>query len=127
MQKLKALITVVGIAQIVLGLLFLFSPHELLHWMGHSSIADDLVYPLGMLAARFLVYGVLMLLASRNPSDHKPLILGMMWIQIIDLAVGIFYTAQGSVTLSLSAFPMFNATLIAGLLWRWQPSQRTAL
>ena len=76
-----------------------------------------------MLAARFLVYGALLITASRDPARHRLLILGMVGIQLIDLAAGAYYTATGVVGLKLSAFPMFNAALIALLFWIWRPLQ----
>jgi len=124
MKKVKVLLFVVGIVQVVLGLLYILMPSATLHWMGHSAVADDIAYPLGMLSSRFLVYGVLLMLASRSPAEHRLLILGMIWIQLIDLAVGLYFTLQGTVGISLSGFPMFNATAIALLLWLWMPSQR---
>jgi hypothetical protein len=45
----------------------------------------------------------------------------MLFIQIIDLAAGLFYTANGTVPLAVSAFPMFNATVFIILLWVWRP------
>jgi hypothetical protein len=124
MKKIRVLVFVVGIVQIILGLAFLLAPHGILRWMGHSPIANDISYPLGMLSSRFLVYGALMLIAAKNPGENRLLIMGMVWIQIIDLAVGMFYTLQSTVALSLSAFPMFNATVIALLLWLWRPAQK---
>jgi hypothetical protein len=126
MQRLKYLLTVVGGIQLALGTLYLIVPHQMLAWMGHSAIANDIAYPLGMLSARFLVYGALMVLAAREPERNRPLILGMVAIQLIDLAVGVYYTFSGAVTLSLSAFPMFNAFWIALLLWWWRPAIRRA-
>lgn len=122
MKKVKVLLLVVGIVQIVLGLLYMLMPNATLHWMGHSTVADDIAYPLGMLSSRFIVYGALLLLASRSPAEHRLLIVGMVWIQIIDLAVGLYFTLQGTVGIALSGFPMFNATVIALLLWLWMPS-----
>lgn len=124
MKKVKVLLSVVGVAQLVLGFLYLLAPNAILHWMGHSAVAGDIAYPLGMLSSRFLVYGVLLLLATRNPAEHRLLILGMIWIQVIDLAAGLYFTLQGAVGISLSGFPMFNATAIALLLWLWMPSRR---
>ncbi len=124
MKKVRVLLLVVGVAQMVLGLLYMLTPNAMLHWMGHSPVAADIAYPLGMLSSRFLVYGVLLVLASRNPAEHRLLILGMLWIQLIDLAVGLYFTLQGTVGISLSGFPMFNATAIALLLWRWMPARR---
>ncbi len=121
MKKLQVLLRVVGVVQLVLGVGYLLFPHVLLQAMGHSAIAADIAYPLGMLASRFLVYGALLLLIARNPIANRLLISGMVFIQLIDLAVGLFYTAQGTVGLALSAFPMFNATVIALLLWLWKP------
>ena len=120
-MKLKALLIVVGVVQLVLGLAYLFAPHELLRWMGHSIPSDDINYPLGMLAARFIAYGLGMFVIARAPNRHVFWIQNMVLIQVIDLAVGLFYTFVGTIPLKLSAFPMFNAVLIAVLLWLWRP------
>ncbi|HQT25831.1 MAG TPA: hypothetical protein PLK99_04440, partial [Burkholderiales bacterium] len=90
MKKLRIAMVIVGILQIALGLSYLLMPHAMLAWMGHSNIAPDIAYPLGMLAARFLVYGGLLVAASRDPAAHRMLILGMVWIQAIDFSVGIY-------------------------------------
>lgn len=121
MTKVKILLWAVGLGQLVLGAVYLFAPHAMLHWMGHSPVAQDIGYPLAMLSSRFLVYGVMMLAAARNPATHRLLLQGMVWIQLLDLAFGIYFTASGVVGLSLSGFPMFNAALIALLLWLWMP------
>lgn len=126
-MKLKVLLIAVGIVQLVLGLAYLFMPHELLRWMGHSIPAADLYYPLGMLAARFLAYGLGMLVIARAPVQHQFWIKNMVFIQVIDLAVGLFYTFSGTIALKLSAFPMFNAALIALLLWFWRPRAESTL
>lgn len=120
-MKLKALLIVVGVVQLVLGLAYLFAPHELLRWMGHSIPSDDINYPLGMLAARFIAYGLGMFVIARAPNRHVFWIQNMVLIQVIDLAVGLFHTFAGTIPLKLSAFPMFNAVLIAVLLWLWRP------
>ena len=122
MKKLKVLLIVVGVIQMILGLAYLVAPAAVLASMGHSAIARDIAYPLGMLSARFIVYGILLMVASRDPARHKLLITGMVGIQLIDLAVGLFYTFGGAVPLGVSAFPMFNALWIATLLWLWRPS-----
>lgn len=123
-KKVMVLLYVVGVVQLVLGLLYLLLPNAMLHWMGHSAVADDIAYPLGMLSSRFLIYGVLLLLAARSPAENRMLVLGMLWIQIVDLAVGVYYTLQGAVGISVSGFPMFNATVIALLLWLWMPTPK---
>jgi hypothetical protein len=74
-----------------------------------------------MLAARFLAYGVGMFYIARLADKQRFWINNMVLIQTVDLAVGIFYTASGTVALSLSAFPMFNAALFIILLLLWRP------
>ena len=109
----SALLRIVGVIQIVLGVAYLFVPAEFLRLIGHSAPAADLLYPLGMLAARFIAYGLGFLWISRSPDAHRPWIALMVLIQAIDLGVGAYYTATGVVPLALSAFPMFNAVWIA--------------
>lgn len=126
-MKLRILLMIVGVVQIVLGFLYLIFPHELLRSMGHTIPMNDINYPFGMLASRFLAYGAGMLFIARNPGQHEFWIKNMVFIQVVDLAVGIFYTLNGTLALSLSAFPMFNATLIATLLWIWRPKHTNAV
>ncbi len=113
---------VVGSIQIVLGLAYLLAPNLLLLKLGHSQPAADLHYPLGMLASRFLAYGIGLWIISRNPEKHILWIRLMALIQLIDLAAGVFYTAVGVVPFSLSAFPMFNAVWIGALFALWKPA-----
>lgn len=115
----------VGAVQILLGLLYLLIPDWMLAAMGHSAVASDIHYPLGMLAARFLAYGLGLILASREPVRNAMWIRLMAAIQAIDLAVGIVYTLRGVVAIELSGFPMSNAVLIAALcLWAAAPTER---
>ena len=120
-MKLKVLLRVIGVVQLVLGLMYLFIPMQFLGMMGHSIPQADIAYPLGMLAARFLAYGVGMLFIAREPEKQLFWINNMILIQAVDLAVGVFYTVTGIVGLSHSAFPMFNATLFILLLTLWRP------
>lgn len=121
MQPLRFVLRIVGIVQIVLGLLYLFVPLPFLAFMGSSVTQPDIAYPLGMLAARFLAYGIGMFYIARDPEKHIFWINNMILIQVVDLAVGVFATLGGVVALSHSAFPMFNATLIIILLLVLRP------
>lgn len=107
---------IVGLVQIILGLLYLFAPAAFLAWQGIAVPTADMNYPLAMFAARLLVYGAGMFVIARDPARHSFWIDGMIAIQLIDLAAGFFYTANGAVGLEVSGFPMFNATLIIVLL-----------
>lgn len=121
MKKLTWLLRIVGSIQIFLGLCYLISPSVFLSAMGHSVPEQDIHYPLAMLAARFIAYGIAFIYISNKPMLHKLWIQFMVLIQLIDLAAGIFYTTSGVVSLSLSGFPMFNALWIIVLLLLWQP------
>ena len=121
MKKLKVLLGIIGIVQLILGLLYLFLPLQFLATNGHSVPAADLAYPLAMLAARFLAYGIGMFVIARNPLKHLFWINNMIFIQIVDLAAGVFYTATGIVELQYAALPMINATIFIILLWMWRP------
>lgn len=125
MKKLTILLRVVGVIQIVLGVLYLVAPAFLLHSMGHTVPESDIFYPLAMLSARFIAYGIAFIYISSEPMQHKLWIYFMILIQAIDLLAGIFYTATGIVTLELSGFAMFNATWIMVLLYLFSREKET--
>lgn len=118
---------VAGSVQLVLGVAYLLFPGVVLQQMGHSAAAPDLYYPLGMLAARFIAYGLGFWIISRQAKAHALWVALMGLIQAIDLAVGIFYTAVGVVPWQLSVFPMFNAVWIGAICAAWSLRQRRLL
>lgn len=120
-MKLKVLLRVIGVVQLILGAFYLFLPLQFLSMQGLSTPGADNAYPLGMLAARFLAYGIGMFFIARDPEKNSFWVNNMILIQAVDLAVGIFYTATGIVTLTHSGFPMFNAALFIVLLSLWRP------
>ena len=126
MKKTTWLLRVVGIIQIILGLFYLFAPDFILNSMGHSLPAADIHYPLAMLAARFIAYGIAFIYISGDPLKHKLWIYFMVLIQAIDLGAGIIFTSTGVVSLALSGFPMFNAVWIIILLMLWMPRNKAA-
>jgi len=116
MKKIQYVCYLVGISQIVLGGLYLFAPSFFVGWQGLNIPAQDMNYPLAMFAARFLVYGVGMFVIARQPSENRFWLNGMIAIQMIDLAAGIFYTIIGVVSFESSMVPMFNAALFIVLM-----------
>lgn len=121
MKKLQIVLRIVGAIQLILGALYLLMPLPLLGMLGHAGAQPDIAYPLGMLAARFIAYGVGMFFVARDPEKNIFWINNMILIQAIDLAVGVFYTATGVIAIQDSAFPIFNATWIIALLALWRP------
>lgn len=118
---------VVGSVQLALGVAYLLFPGVFLQQMGHTAAAPDLYYPLGMLAARFIAYGVGFWIISRQAHNHVLWVALMGLIQAIDLVVGMVYTIAGVVPLQLSAFPMFNAVWIGVICAIWSLRQRRLL
>ncbi len=127
MKKLQGLLILIGIVQLVLGALFLFAPQAIMGMMGLTVPPTDSGYMFGMLAARFIAFGIGMFWCARAPEENIFWINNMILIQIIDLAAGIYYTATGVVDISSSAFPMFNATLFIILLTMWRPKAKITL
>lgn len=121
MKKLQYLLIFIGLVQLVLGMLFLLAPQAIMNWMGLTVPASDTGYILGMLAARFIAFGIGMFWCARHPEQNTFWINNMILVQAIDLAAGVYYTFTGAVALSSSIFPMFNATLFIILLWLWRP------
>lgn len=127
MKKLQVLLIIIGVVQLVLGVLYLFAPQAMMGWMGLTFPPADAGYMFGMLAARLIAYGLGMFWCARNPEQNIFWINNMILIQAIDLAVGIYYTATGVVDISSSGFPMFNATLFIILLLLWRPKGTEAV
>ncbi len=126
MNKLKTLLRLIGIVQLILGIGFLVAPSAFLVLMGLSASVPDNNYMFGMLAARFLAYGVGMFAIARAPEENRFWINNMILIQVIDLAAGLFYTFTGVVNWMNVVFPMFNATVFIVLLWLWRPREGDA-
>lgn len=127
MNKLKTLLRIIGVVQLILGIGFLVAPSPFLVLMGLSAPAPDNNYMFGMLAARLLAYGFGMFAIARAPEENQFWINNMILIQIIDLAAGLFYTFTGVVNIANALFPMFNATVFIVLLWLWRPKMRSEM
>lgn len=126
MKKTIWLLRIIGTIQIVLGMFYLFAPDFILQTMGHSLPERDIHYPLAMLAARFIAYGIAFIYIAKNPLQNRLWLYFMVMIQAIDLAAGLYYTLAGIVALGLSGFPMFNAVWIIILLLLWMPKTQKA-
>ena len=116
MQYLRLIARLIGLSQIILGLLYFAWPLGFIAWQGLTPVAADTGYPLAMLAARFLVYGVGMFAVASDPARHAFWLFGMVAIQLIDLAAGAAYVATGVVAWQHALVPMVNATLFAAVL-----------
>ncbi len=126
MTRIKIVCYIIAISQFILGALYLFAPQFFIAVQGLTPITADIGYPLGMLAGRFLVYGVGMILIAREPERYRVWLDGMIAIQAVDLLAGLYYTFSGAVTLEVSGIAMFDAALFIGLLLWIRPSNDAA-
>ncbi len=125
MNRLKILLYIIAISQIALGALTALVPGPFFIWMGLTAPPADNQYMLGMLSARFFAYGIGMIVLARASRPDRFWLLNMVLIQLIDLAAGLFYVSNGTIGWEVAAFPMFNATIFAALLWLWMPQSNT--
>lgn len=115
---LKPLLWIIAASQLVLAALTLFAPLAFFGWMGLTVPAADNGYMIGMLGARFLAYGIGMVVLARAPQPSRFWIANMALIQAVDLGLALVYTGLGLVPLAVVAFPAMNAALFTlGLLW----------
>lgn len=119
MTRLRILLWIVAVSQLVLGALTLLAPGFFFAWMGLSVPPADNDYMIGMLAARFIAYGIGMIWLARAATPDPFWIRNMVLVQLIDFSVGLFYVANGTIGVGVAAFPMFNAAVFAALLWLW--------
>jgi len=121
MTRLKILLWIVALSQLVLGALTLFAPGAFFAWMGLTVPPVDNQYMLGMLAARFIAYGIGMAALARSERPDPFWIRNMVLVQAIDFAAGLYYVATGVIGVEVAAFPMVNAAIFGVLLWLWAP------
>ncbi len=127
MTRLRILLIIVALSQLVLGTLTLIIPTTFFGWMGLTAPPADNLYMLTMLGGRFIAYGLGMIWLARMAEPNLFWIRNMVLIQAIDFAGGAYYLATGIITLATAGFPMFNAAVLGTLLWIWsRPSSAPA-
>jgi|GEM_PF-687392 len=125
MTKLRVVATIIAISQLVLGVAFLFFPSFMYTLMGIQIPTQGVNYILGMLSARLLVYGVAMFIIQSDLPRHRLWLDGMIMIQAIDLAAGLYYAGIGAVPFADAAFPMANATIFLIALAVLRPASKS--
>lgn len=112
----RILAVVIAVIQFLLGVALFFLPDLFFAAFGFSPAANDQKYLFGQLAARFVALGFGMLYVARTLPRSGFWWDVMLLIQVLDLAVGLFYSLFGGVSWAVTGFPVFNAAVLAGLL-----------
>lgn len=130
LRLLKFTLRFIALVQIVLGIAFLLAPMRSAALLGLSAAPMWTAWLFGMMAARFLGFGYGMIVAARDPVQHRAWIGAMVFIQAIDWLVTLYYLSTGAVTLAqvttaaflpavfillvVSVYPRANAPAVAG-------------
>lgn len=116
--QIRVTLRFIGIVQLVFGALFVLAPTWIAPALSlHPHQPSWVNWLFAMMGARFLGYGIGMLIAARDPQRHRAWIDTMIMVQALDWAATIGYLVAGDVTLrnvTTAAFlpPIFIAALL---------------
>ena len=116
-RLLRATLIFIALVQFILGAAFLLAPQPTVQALGLSATPDWVNWLFGQMGARFIGFGIGMLIAARNFAQATPWIWSMILVQAIDWIVTLKYLLAGSITLpQVSTAPYFPPLFIALLL-----------
>ncbi len=117
MTTLKRTLSVIGIVQLALGVMFLI-PGLFARMIGLEAAPAWVDWMFAMLAARALGFAYGMLLAARDPRPHLSWIRAMIGVQAIDWLATITYLVIGAVTLAQVTTAAFLPVVFMVILLR---------
>ena len=118
MRILKPTLVIIGVVQLVLGIVFLV-PGLFASTMGLEEPPDWVNWQFAMLGARFLGFAFGMFLASRDPRRHLAWIQAMIGIQAIDWVGTMAYLTTGAVTITQVTTAAFLPLVFIVILGRF--------
>ena len=127
MRALRVTLRFIGVVQLFFGVLFTFAPTVAGGLLGFAPAAPAwAAWLFVMMGARFLGYGVGMLVAARDPQRHETWINTMIGIQVIDWVSTMAFLIAGDlpITSVLSAV-VLPVVFVSALLW-WHPRRLAA-
>lgn len=114
---LRTTAAAIAIAQLGLGLGYLFAPAALNGMLGLSGAPAWTAWPFAMLGARFLAFGFGMLLVVRDPLANRGWIQAMIVVQALDWVGTVVNLVAGTVTLGQVATASFlPVAFVVGLV-----------
>ncbi|MEO8609466.1 MAG: hypothetical protein ABI690_16360 [Chloroflexota bacterium] len=98
-SALRITLGAIGVVQLILGVIFLFIPTQFASVLGLALVPSWVPWMFAMFGARSLGFAYGMLLAMRQPEEHRAWIRSMIVIQAIDWIATVYFVLQGVVTL----------------------------
>ena len=120
-RGLRTTLFIVAGFQFALGAAFLVAPATVASVFSLPTAPGWTSWLFAMMAARFLGYGVGMVVTAREPERNLAWIDTMIAIQIIDWLATVGYLAAGDVTLGQVTTASFVPVLLAGSLAWFRP------
>jgi len=117
---LKRTLIVIGIVQLVLGVMFLV-PGLFASAVGLEEAPGWVNWLFAMFGARALGFAYGMFLAARNPGRHLAWVRAMIGLQSIDWIATIAYLTTGAVTIAQVTTAAFLPVVFIVILSRYSP------
>lgn len=125
MKPLPVLLRVIGVVQLLFGVLFVLAPTRAGDVLGLGAAAPGWAsWLLVMLGARFLGFALGMFLAARDPRSRTGWIDAMILVQVLDWIGTLAFLAAGDLPLpNVASAVLLPVLFVAGLLW-WHPRRQ---
>ena len=126
MKGLKVLMVVWAVVGILFGLGFVFASEQLCSMFGFEKPSAYVPYFLALLGVAYIVAGVFVIIASRDPLKH------IMWIQLaivwslLDALAALYFIVRGNVTFSQAGMvPIMDVIFFVAflVLYPWGKTQ----
>ena len=126
-KALKVTMIVYAVIGILLGLAFIIIPDQLSDWFNVATFVDFAKYILTLLAAQFIVMGIFLIMAARDPIRY------ILWVKfaiahaIVDALVALYalirdYSDFSQVGLALIVHAVFAVLFLIFYPWRSKES-----
>ena len=125
-RGLRITLFVVAGFQFFIGAAFLVVPSQTAALLGLAEAPGWTNWLFAMMAARFLGYGVGLIVAARDPLGNRTWIDTMIAIQLIDWVATVSHLVGGDVTLRQVTTASFVPVLLAGALAWLRPRRSTS-
>lgn len=127
-RPLRITLYTIAFFQFALGAAFLAAPVGMARLLGLPTAPGWTNWLFAMMAARFLGYGIGMVVAARDPRRHRLWIDTMIMIQGVDWLATVIHVAQGDVTLrQVTTAAVLPVVFILALFVLRPRRRRTAL